>query len=279
MEKTAAIPRTIVKPTSGFRNFNLKEIWRYRELLYFLTWGQLKVRYKQTVIGVLWAIIQPFATMVVFAVFFGKLAKVPSEGIPYPIFAYTALLPWQLFAQSITGASQSMVNQRNLIQKVYFPRVFLPASDILSALVDFGIAFIILIGMLFFYRIAFTPKIFALPLFLLLAIITALGVGLWLSALNVKYRDVGYAVPFLTQLWLFITPVVYPASLITHNFWKVVYNLNPMVAVVEGFRWSLLGEAKLFNPLMWLSVGVSLSFFAGGVIYFCRVEREFADLI
>jgi len=276
---TSDIPKIVIKPTRGLRNLNLKEIWLYRELLYFLTWGQLKVRYKQTVIGVLWAIIQPFATMVVFTIIFGKMVKVPSEGFPYPIFLYAGLLPWQFFSQSITSASQSLVNQRNLVQKVYFPRVLLPASDIFSALVDFGISFTILIAMFFFYRVSLTPRVFTLPLFILLAILTALGISLWFSALNAKYRDVGYTVPFLTQLWLFVTPVVYPASVVPAGWGKVIYNLNPMVAVVEGFRWALLGETRMFNPLLWLSVGVSLLILIGGILYFCRAEKEFADLI
>lgn len=271
--------KIIIRPTRGFRNLNLKELWQYRELLYFLTWGHLKVRYKQTTIGILWAVLQPLATMAVFTIFLGRLIRIPSQGIPYPIFTYIALLPWQFFSHAVLNSSQSFVNQRNLVQKVYFPRIFLPVSEILAALVDFIIAFSILIVMMFFYRIVPTLKILTLPFFVFLSLLTALGVSLWLSALNVKYRDVVYTLPFLTQLWFFLTPIVYPATLITTHFWKIIYNFNPMVAVVEGFRWALLGESGLLNPLMWLSVGASLCFFMGGLIYFCRIEKEFADLV
>jgi lipopolysaccharide transport system permease protein len=256
----------------------LKDLWEYRELLYFLVWRDVKVRYKQTVLGAAWAIIQPFFTMVVFSIFFGRLAKIPSDGIPYPIFAYCALLPWQLFAHALTESGNSLVASQNLITKVYFPRLVIPLSAVLAGIVDFGIAFVVLLGMMAYYGITPTVAVATLPLFLLLALGTALGVGLWLSALNVQYRDVRHTIPFLAQFWLFATPVVYPASLVP-EFWRPLFGLNPMAGVVEGFRWALLGTAQSPGPLLAVSVAVVFALLVGGLYYFRRMEKTFADVV
>lgn len=269
----------IIKPASGWSALNLMDLWRYRELIYFMTWRDLKVRYKQTLLGASWAILKPFMTMVVFSIFFGDLAEVPSDGMPYPIFVYSALLPWELFANALSVASRSLVQNRHMITKVYFPRLILPLSSVLAGLVDFGIAFLILIGMMFYYGIKTTAAVWTLPLFLLLALVSSLGIGLWLSALNVLYRDVGYVTPFLTQFWLFITPVAYGASLLPEQ-WKLLYSLNPMAGVVEGFRWALLGTQQgAPGPMLTLSIGVSAFLLVSGLIYFRRMERLFADMV
>ncbi|MBN2547560.1 MAG: ABC transporter permease [Anaerolineales bacterium] len=273
----------ILRPSRGWSALNLIELWHYRELIYFLIWRDLKVRYKQTALGAAWAVIQPFFTMVVFTLFFGNLAKVPSDNIPYPIFSYTALLPWGLFAKALTDAGRSMVAHRSMITKVYFPRLAIPISSVLSGIVDFAIAFVVLIGMMIYYnvipesdfRVVLTPAIWTLPLFLLLAIITALGVGLWLSALNVLYRDINYILPFLTQFWLIITPIAYSPSLITSK-WQLIYAINPMVGVVQGFRWALLGTAAP-GPMLVVSTTISLIVLISGLFYFRRMERTFAD--
>jgi lipopolysaccharide transport system permease protein len=270
------MPTTVVEPLEGWVGLNLRDLWLYRELLYFLTWRDIKVRYKQTIFGAAWAILQPFFTMVVFSVFFGILAKIPSDGIPYPIFAYSALLPWQLFAQSLMRSATSLVANQHLITKVYFPRLTIPISAVLAGLVDFGIAFVVLLGMMFYYRIFPTAAILTLPLFLLLAIATALAVGLWLSALNIQYRDVGYIIPFLTQAWLFATPIVYPISLVPEQ-WQALYGLNPMAGVVEGFRWSLLGTTPP-GPVLLASITVVILLLTGGLYYFRRMEKNFADV-
>ena len=272
-------PLTILKPAKGISMINLRDLWLYRELVYFFTWRDLKVRYKQTMLGVSWAVLQPFLTMVVFSIFFGGLAEVPSDGVPYPIFSFTALLPWQMFSNALSVASRSMVQNRHMITKIYFPRIILPLSSVLGGLVDFAIAFVILAGMMWFYKISPTANIWLLPLLLLLTLITALGVGLWLSALNVLYRDVNYVTPFLTQFWLFITPIAYPASLLPDK-WRMVYALNPMTGVVEGFRWALLGtEQSIDATTMAISVGISLILLISGLIYFRRTERLFADMV
>jgi lipopolysaccharide transport system permease protein len=271
-------PVTIIQPSRGWSALNLRELWKYRELLYFLTWRDIKVRYKQTVLGAAWAILQPLLTMVVFSIFFGSLAKVPSDGVPYPIFAYVALLPWQLFAHSLQGAGNSLVGNQNLITKVYFPRLVIPISAVLSGLVDFAIAFVVLFGMMFYYGIPLRWAMLTLPLFILLALATSLAAGLWLSALNVKYRDVGYTIPFLTQFWLFLTPVAYPSSMIPAAI-RPFYGLNPMAGVVEGFRWALLGTTGGMGPLMVVSVMVVLVLLVGGFYYFRRFERTFADIV
>jgi lipopolysaccharide transport system permease protein len=253
-------------------------LWEYRELLYFLTWRDVKVRYKQTALGAAWAIIQPVFMMLVFSLFFGKLARVPSDGFPYPIFTFCALLPWQLFAHALTESSNSLVANERLITKVYFPRLVVPIAAVLGGLVDFGIAFIILLLMMFYYGIVPGVAVLALPGLILLAVLTALAVGLWLSALNVKYRDVRYTINFLLQFWLFATPVAYPSSIVPES-WRPLYGLNPMAGVVEGFRWALLGKAEPPGLLLAVSVAVVLLLFVGGLYYFRRMEQEFADVV
>jgi len=266
----------VIRPSRGWVSLDLRDLWRYRELLYFLTWRDIKVRYKQTIFGAAWAILQPFFTMIVFSVFFGRLVRVPSDGIPYPIFAYSGLLPWQLFSQAVTRSGNSLVSNRHLITKIYFPRLAIPISAVLPGLVDFGIAFVVLLVMMVYYHIAPTVALLTLPFFLLLAVAAALGVGLWLSALNLKYRDVGYTIPFLTQFWLFATPVLYPSSLIPEK-WQALYGLNPMAGVVEGFRWALLGKAPP-GPFLAISVGAVMLLLIGGLYYFRRMEKTFADV-
>jgi len=272
------LPKMIIKPSRGWFSLHLNELWQYRELLYFLTWRDIKVRYKQTVLGAAWAIIQPFLTMVVFTLFFGKLAKIPSEGVPYPIFSYAGLLPWTFFAQAMNQSSDSLVGNAHLITKVYFPRLAVPLSATLAPLVDFCIAFMVLIGMMFYYQIFPTGTLVWLPAFLLLAFATSLGAGLWFSALNVQYRDVRYTVPFLTQLWLFATPVIYPSSTV-HGPWRIILGLNPMTGVVEGFRWALLGIGEAPGAMIYTSMGVSLLLVFTGLIYFNRMEKTFADVV
>ncbi|MGQ9833170.1 MAG: ABC transporter permease [Candidatus Villigracilaceae bacterium] len=268
-----------IKPSTGLAALNLRDLWVYRELVFFMVWRDLKVRYKQTMLGAAWAIIQPVMTMLVFNFIFGRVAKVPSDGIPYPIFSYTALLPWGLFVAALNQASRSLTSNQNMITKIYFPRLVLPLSSILAGLVDFAIAFVILIGMMIYYRV--TPSwnaLWALPLFLLLSLVTALGVALWLSAINVQYRDVNYALPFLTQFWLFITPVAYSSKIISAN-WQLIYSLNPMAGVVNGFRWALLNAGNGPDAAVWVSAGISLLILVSGLFYFRNMERTFADMI
>jgi lipopolysaccharide transport system permease protein len=267
-----------IEPSSGWVSLKLQELWEYRELVYFLIWRDIKVRYKQTALGAAWAVLQPFLTMVVFSVFFGSLAKIPSDGVPYPIFAYTALVPWSFFAHGLTSASNSLVSSANLISKVYFPRLALPLSTTLSGAVDFAVAFAVLLGMMLYYGIVPTIHLVWLPLFLLLAFATSLGVGLWLSALNVQYRDVRHVVPFITQFWLFASPVVYPSSLLPEP-WRTVYALNPMVGVIEGFRWALLGTESRPGLMIVASSLAALLVLVGGALYFRRVEKTFADVV
>jgi lipopolysaccharide transport system permease protein len=271
-------PVSEIAPSRGWVALKLRELWAYRELLYFLVWRDIKVRYKQTVLGAAWAIIQPFFTMVVFSLFFGSLAKMPSDGIPYPIFAYTALVPWTFFANGLTQASNSLVGNSGLIKKVYFPRLAIPIAGVLSNLVDFALAFVVLLLMMVYFRLWPTAAILWLPLLLLLAFVTALGVGLWFSALNVEFRDVRYVVPFLTQFWMFATPVAYPSSLL-HEPWRTLYGLNPMAGVVEGFRWALLGNVAAPGPLIWVSAAAALVILVSGAFYFRRMERTFADVV
>lgn len=279
-------PHIRIQASSGWVPLQFRELWLYRELLYFLTWRDVLIRYKQTALGAIWAIIQPVMQMVVFSLFFGRLAGVPSEGIPYPIFNYAALLPWNYFANALLNSSNSLVTSSNLITKVYFPRLIVPISSALSGIVDFSVAFIVLIGMMIYYdatpgsgfTIQIGSRTLLLPLFLLLALITALGVSLWLSALNVKYRDVRYVIPFLSQFWMFATPVIYPSSLVENPLWRTLFGLNPMVGVVEGFRWALLGTNPP-GPMMILSVLVSLVIFISGLFYFRRMEKTFADVV
>ncbi len=272
-------PRTItIKPSKGWAALNLRDLWNYRELIFFFTWRDLKVRYKQTLLGAAWAILQPFLTMIVFSIFFGGLAKVPSDGVPYPIFSYAALLPWTLFSKALQDASRSLVSSANIISKVYFPRLILPLSSTLAGLVDFVIALIVLVGMMFFYGIQPTANTWTLPLFVLLALITAIGVGLWLSALNVMYRDVGYIIPFLTQFWMYITPIAYPASMVPEQ-WKFLYALNPLTGVVEGFRWALLGTGDGPSYTLLISASIAILLTISGLFYFRRMERKFADMV
>jgi len=271
-------PVIVIRPSRGWVSLRLRDLWEYRELLYFLVWRDVKVRYKQTVLGAAWAILQPFLTMVVFSIFFGRLAGVPSDGIPYPVFAYTALLPWQLFAHALTESGNSLVANQQLITKVYFPRLVIPISAVLAGLVDFSIAFVVLLGMMLYYGIVPTTATLTLPLFLLLAIATALAVGLWLSALNVQYRDVRYTIPFLTQFWLFATPIAYSSSLVPER-WRALYGLNPMAGVVEGFRWALLGKSGGVGPLVIVSALVVSVLLVGGLVYFRRMEKTFADIV
>jgi lipopolysaccharide transport system permease protein len=269
---------TILRPSRGWLDLNLREVWRYRELIYFLTWRDIKVRYKQTFLGAAWAIIQPFFTMVVFTLFFGRLAKVPSDNVPYPIFSYAALLPWQLFSKALSQAGRSLVASRNMITKVYFPRLIIPLATLFGGLVDFFIAFLVLLGMMAYYHVPLLPRIWTLIPFLLLALVTALGVGLWLSALNVLYRDVGYTLPFLTQFWMFITPIAYSSTLVPAK-WRLVYALNPMAGVVDGFRWALLGTPTGPGPSLWVSTGVAILVLLSGLYFFRRMERQFADRV
>lgn len=273
-----SLPTLLIEPARGWAALDFKELWEYRELLYFLTWRDIKVRYKQTALGAAWAIIQPFFMMVVFSLFFGRLGGMPSDGIPYPVFVYCALLPWQLFAHALSESSNSLVANERLITKVYFPRLVVPIAAVLGGLVDFAIAFIILIGMMFYYRITPGIAIVTLPLFILLAIATALGVGLWLSALNVQYRDVRYTLTFITQFWLFATPVAYSSSLVPEA-WRPLYGLNPMAGVVEGFRWALLGKAEPSGLLLAVSIAVVIMILIGGLYYFRRMEDTFADIV
>lgn len=270
---------TIIKASKGWVSLKLGEVWEFRELLYFLTWRDIKVRYKQTLFGAAWAIIQPFFTMIVFSLFFGRLAQIPSDGIPYPIFSYAALLPWTFFASGISQSSNSLIGNSNLISKVYFPRLVVPISAVLGGLPDFAIAFVVLIGMMLYYGLyPALAALFWLPLFLLLALITSLAVGLWLSALNVEFRDIRYIVPFLIQFWMFATPVAYPASLLDEP-WRTLYGLNPMVGVIEGFRWALLQSGSPPGPMVLLSALVSVVLLASGLYYFRRMERTFADVV
>ncbi len=267
-----------IEPSKGWVSLKFREIWEYRELLYFLIWRDVKIRYKQTVLGIGWAIIQPFLTMVVFSIFFGKLAKVPSDGIPYPIFAYAGLVPWTFFSNGLSKGSNSLVSSSNLIKKIYFPRLIIPVSSVLSGLLDFILAFIILIGMMFYFGIFPGSKIIWIPLLLSLSLLTSLSVSLWLSAMNVQFRDVQYITPFLTQLWLFATPIAYPSSLLSEP-WRTIYGLNPMVGVVEGFRWALLNTDTAPGPVIVVSSLVTVILLIGGALYFRRMEKSFADVV
>jgi lipopolysaccharide transport system permease protein len=278
LQSNASVEEAIIEPSQGLISLHLGDVWRYRDLLYFLTWRNIKVRYTQTLLGVTWAIIQPLLTMVVFSVIFGALAKLPSENLPYPVFTYTALLPWQLFSFSLAQSSTSVVGDQSLITKIYFPRLILPLSSMLAGLVDFVFAFIVLLGMMVFYKVNITLHILALPVLIILAMVSALGVGLWLAALNVRYHDVRHAVPFLTQLWFYATPIAYSSSLIPEK-WRWLYALNPMTGVVEGFRWALLGKVNYVGPMIAVSSLVMAVLFTGGLIYFKRMEDYFADVI
>ncbi len=274
----------VLQPTRGWSSLGLRDIWVYRELLYFLVWRDVKIRYKQTVLGAAWAILQPLLTMLVFTIFFGQLAKVGSDGLPYPIFSFAGLLPWTFFAQGLTQSAGSILSSSNLITKIYFPRLVIPIASVLAGVVDFAIAFLILIVMMVWYGIWPTAAVLWLPLFFLLAVITAMGIGLWMSALSVEYRDVRYVVPFLVQMWLFVTPVIYPASKVIAKLNEMglppwIYGLNPMAGVVEGFRWALLRSGSLNVPVLAASAAVSIVALISGAFYFRRMERSFADII
>src|SRR5712692_1804775 len=267
-----------VLPVAGWLDLELREVWEYRELLYFFVWRDIKVRYKQTVIGAAWAVIQPFMTMVVFSLFFGRLARIPSQGLPYPVFYYCALLPWMYFAGALQNATNTVVEHQRVITKVYFPRLVLPLAAVLSGLVDFAISFVVFLGMMLYYGLVPTRSALLLPVLLLLAVLTALGVGLWLSALNAIYRDVRYVLPFLIQLWMFASPVAYPSELVPQK-WRWLYGLNPMAGVIEGFRWALTGRGQPPGVLMLASglmVGVVL---LGGLVYFRNMEGTIADVV
>lgn len=285
-QAVAERPVTVIEPRRGWISLGLDELWEYRELLYFLTWRDIKVRYKQTVLGAAWAVLQPFLTMVVFSLFFGKLARMPSDDLPYPLFSYAALVPWTFFATGLTQSSNRLLGSGNLIRKIYFPRLVLPISSVLAGLVDFAIAFAMLVAVLMpwfhfldpTWSFEWSLHLLWLPPLLLLAFVTALGAGLWLSALNVQFRDVRYAVPFLVQLWLFATPIAYPSSLLAEK-WQIVYALNPMVGVVEGFRWALLGTETAPGAVVLVSSLVSVTLLVTGAFYFRRVEKTFADIV
>jgi lipopolysaccharide transport system permease protein len=268
-----------IEPSTGWVSLKLRELWLYRELLYFLTWRDIKVRYKQTVLGAAWAIIQPFFTMVVFSLFFGNLARVPSDGIPYPVFSYAALVPWTFFANGLTQSSNSLVMSANLIKKIYFPRLVVPIASVISGVIDFVLAFVVLLAMMLVYGLYPTWHVIWLPLLLLLAFVTSLGVGLWFSAMNVQFRDVRYAIPFLTQFWMFATPIAYPSSLIKNGLLRALYGLNPMAGVVEGFRWALLDTDTAPGPTILVSIGVAVMLLVGGAFYFRRMEKTFADVV
>jgi lipopolysaccharide transport system permease protein len=269
---------TLIEPSKGWFHLELSDLWRYRELLYFLTWRDIKVRYKQTALGAAWAVLQPLLTMVVFSIIFGRLAQLPSEGIPYPVFTFTALLPWQLFAFALNQSSASLVADQNLIKKIYFPRLIIPISSVMAGLLDFAIAFGVLLILMFAFGIPLTSRLLAVPFMVLLALATAMAVGLWLSALNVKYRDVRYTLPFLTQVWLFATPIAYSSTLIPER-WQLLYSLNPMTGVVEGFRWALLGKESAVGGMILVSTIMVVLLLVGGLIYFKRMEDEFADIV
>jgi lipopolysaccharide transport system permease protein len=272
------LSRTRIEPSRGWVPINFSELWEYRELLYFLVWRDIKVRYKQTVIGAAWAIIQPFFTMVIFSLFFGRLAQVPSDGLPYPIFSFAAMVPWTFFANALTQASNSLVINANMLKKIYFPRLMMPVATVLAGVLDFFLAFLVLLGMMVYFGLTPTSNILWLPLFLILAMVTSIGVGLWLSAMNVQFRDVRYTIPFLTNVWMFATPIAYPSSIVP-EFWRPFYALNPMVGVIEGFRWALLGTDTAPGPMIYVSALISLALLVGGAFYFRHMEKTFADVV
>lgn len=276
--KVRAADRALyIRPSTGWVSLKLHELWEYRELLYFLIWRDLKVRYRQTALGAAWAVMQPLFTMLIFSLFFGRLAKIPSDGIPYPVFSYAALVPWTFFAHGLTQGSDSLVGSANLIRKVYFPRLLIPAGTVIAGVVDLSVAFVMLVAMILFYGIRPPHPFMVIPL-VLLALATSMGVGLWLSAFNVKFRDVKYALPFLTQAWMFATPIAYPSSLLKEP-WRTIYGLNPMAGVVEGFRWALLGTKTAPGPMVVVSAAVTLIILFGGAYYFRRMEKTFADTV
>jgi lipopolysaccharide transport system permease protein len=267
-----------IEPTKGWVSLKLRELWEYRELLYFLIWRDIKVRYKQTVLGASWAIIQPFFTMIVFSIFFGQLAKMPSDGVPYPVFSFTALVPWAFFANGLNQGSNSLVGSSNLITKVYFPRLAMPIASVMGGGIDFVLAFTMLIGMILYYGMVPTANVIWLPFFLVLAFITSLGASLWLSAMYVQFRDVRHIIPFLIQIWMFATPIVYPSSLLSEP-WRTLYGINPMAGVVEGFRWALLGVGQAPGPMILVSSLTAVALLLSGALYFRRMEKTFSDVV
>jgi len=267
-----------IEPSRGWEALDLRGVWEYRELVWFLIWRDIKVRYKQASLGIAWAVIQPVMTMLVFTLIFDRLAQLPSDGLPYPVFTFTALLPWQLFSGALTGSSNSVVNSASLISKVYFPRLVIPIASVMATLVDFSISFGVLLGLMAWYGISLRLAVVVLPLLVMLALTIALAVGLWASALNVRYRDVRHVMPFVVQFWLLASPVAYSTSLITTPMWRAVYSLNPMVGVIEGFRWAVLGSTPP-SVLVVPSVLVTAVLFAGGLFFFRRTEASFADVI
>ena len=272
-------PPTIrIEPSKGWVSLQLRELWAYRELLYFLIWRDVKVRYKQTVLGAAWAIIQPVFNMIVFTLFFKRVITL-QDGIPYEVFTLSALVPWSLFENGLNQSANSLVGSANLIKKVYFPRLTIPIATVLSGLVDFLLAFLILLGMMLWFGITPTINIVFLPFFVLLAILTSLGVGLWLSALNVQFRDIRYTIPFLSRLWFFATPIIYPSTTINSEFWRTIYGLNPMVGVVDGFRWALLGGAQPAWAMLAMSFIAAVLLLVTGGLYFRRMEKNFADVV
>jgi lipopolysaccharide transport system permease protein len=279
-ESAASLTQPLLRitPPRGWLDLDLGEVWSARELLYFFVWRDIKIRYKQTAIGVAWAVLQPLLTMLVFSLFFGQLAKMPSHGLPYPVFYYSALLPWMYFSTSLQNATNTIVEQQRVITKVYFPRLVLPLAAVMSGLLDFAVSFVVFLAMMLYYRIAPGTAILMLPVFVLLAVLTALGVGLWLSALNAIYRDVRYVLPFLVQFWMFASPVAYPSSLVPER-WRWLYGLNPMAGVIEGFRWALTGHGEPPNLLLAASAGAVLLVLGGGLVYFRAMESTVADVV
>ncbi len=270
-------PTVVIEPSRGLFHLNLVSVWEYRELLFFLVWRDIKVRYKQTVLGATWAILQPLMTMAIFTVIFSYFAKIPSDGVPYPVFAYAALLPWNYFSQAMNRAGSSLVGNTHLITKIYFPRLMIPLAATVTPAVDLAVSFIPLLGLMSWFGITPTRGVLVLPFFLLLAMLTALSVGLWFSPIQVRYHDVGYITPFLTQFWMYASPVVYPVSLVPER-WRWIYSLNPMAGVIEGFRWALLGKASPDFQVMAISASVVLVLLLGGIVFFKRMERTFADV-
>lgn len=272
------VPVIHLRPAKGWLGINFKELWRYRELIFFLTWRDIKVRYKQAVLGITWAVLQPILTVLIFTVIFGVLLRTPSQGLPYPLFALSALLPWQLFATALQRSSISLVGNANLITKIYFPRLAIPLSTVFAALVDFAVSLIVLFVVMIYYQHYPGINTLWLPLIILLALLTALAVGLWLSALNVQYRDVQHMVPFIIQVWMYASPIVYPIETIPEGTWRLLYGLNPMVGVIQGFRWALLGTAQP-DLTMLISIGVVVVLLVSGLYYFRRMEKTFADIV
>jgi lipopolysaccharide transport system permease protein len=278
LQQKEATPVIYLKPSKGWLSVDFNELWHYRELIYFLTWRDIKVRYKQAVLGIAWALLQPVLTVLIFTVVFGILLETPSQGLPYPLFAISALLPWQLFANALQRSSISLVGNANLITKIYFPRLAIPLSSVMAALVDFGVSFLVLIGMMVYYRYMPGWNMLWLPVIILFALLTALAVGLWLSAINVQYRDVQHMVPFIVQVWMYASPIVYPIEIIPEGIWRMLYGLNPMVGVIQSYRWALLGGDRP-DATMLISIVVVLVLLVSGVYYFRRMEKTFADIV